>query len=245
MLSLDLTQPTSPRLEWLAGARDILPLVIGAIPFGLIFGTLSQGSGLSYAATLAMSALVFAGSSQFIALGLLAAGSSLPLMVLTTAVVNLRHLLYAASLVPYVQGLSARGKALMAFALTDEAFVVAIRRYHQVDPSPHKHWYYAGAATAMYGNWLLCTWVGLTVGTLIPNLASWGLDFAMVVTFIGMVVPYVTNRPMLATVLVAGTTALVFQGLPNQLGLMGAAIAGVIAGLAVDTQGTAVGKHSR
>lgn len=94
----------SPRQEVLAGARDIIPLIVGAIPFGIICGTLAQGSGLSFGATLGMSVFVFAGSSQFIALRLLAAGSSLPLMVLTTVVVNLRHMLYAASLLPYVQG---------------------------------------------------------------------------------------------------------------------------------------------
>lgn len=236
MLSSEVTQTYSPRLEFWAGARDILPLVIGAVPFGIIFGTLAQGSGLSWAATLAMSAFVFAGSSQFIALGLLAAGSSLPLIVLTTLVVNLRHMLYAASLVPHVQRLSARWKVMTAFWLTDEAFMVAIGRYHRPDSSPYKHWYYLGAAVTMYGNWQVCTWIGLSVGQMIPNIAAWGLDFAMVATFIGMVVPYVTTRPMVATVLIAGVTALLCHGLPHQLGLMVAAIAGVIAGLAVDSK---------
>lgn len=236
MLSSEFTRTFKPSLEFWAGARDILPLVIGAIPFGIIFGTLAQGSGLLWGATLAMSAFVFAGSSQFIALGLLAAGSSLPLIVLTTFVVNLRHMLYAASLVPHVRHLSARWKALMAFWLTDEAFMVAIRRYHRPDSSPYKHWYYLGAALTMYGNWQFCTWVGLSVGQMIPNIAAWGLDFAMVATFIGMVVPYVTTWPMVATVLTAGTTALLCHGLPHQLGLMAAAIAGVIAGLAIDSK---------
>ncbi|MGF1567915.1 MAG: AzlC family ABC transporter permease [Nodosilinea sp.] len=234
MLSLKAAQPASPRQEFLAGARDILPLVIGAIPFGIIFGTLAQGSGLSFGATLAMSAFVFAGSSQFIALGLLTAGSSVALIVLTTFVVNLRHMLYAASLVPHVRHLPTGWKALIAFWLTDEAFVVAIRRYDQLDTSPYKHWYYMGAALAMYSNWQLCTWVGLTLGQLVPNVAAWGLDFAMVATFIGMVVPYVTTWPMGATVLAAGLTAVLCHGLPHQLGLMVAAIVGVIAGLLVE-----------
>ena len=98
--------PTSPKSEFWAGARDILPLVVGAIPFGIIFGTLATTSGLSVGATLAMSAFVFAGSSQFIAVGLVAAKTGWLLIVLTTFVVNLRHLLYAVSLLPYVKGLS-------------------------------------------------------------------------------------------------------------------------------------------
>lgn len=225
----------SPRQEALAGARDMIPLIVGAIPLGIIFGTLAQGSGLSFGATLAMSAFVFAGSAQFIALGLLAAGSTLPLIVLTTVVVNLRHMLYAAGLLPYVQGASQRWKAIIGFFLTDEAFAVAIRRYQQPDLSPHKHWYYLGAALAMYGNWILCTGLGLTVGQLIPNAAAWGLDFAMVATFIGMIVPYATTRPMVGAILVAGIVALLANGLPHKLGLMVAAIAGVTAGFWLET----------
>lgn len=226
----------APRQEAIAGARDIIPLVVGAIPFGIIFGTLAQGSGLSFGATLGMSAFVFAGSSQFIALGLLAAGSTLPLIVLTTVVVNLRHMLYAASLLPYVQGASQRWKVVIGFFLTDEAFAIAIRRYGQPDPSPHKHWYYLGAAVAMYINWILCTGLGLTVGQLIPNAAAWGLDFAMVATFIGMIVPYATTRPMVGAIAVAAIVAVLANGLPHKLGLMVAAIAGVTTGYWLETR---------
>jgi 4-azaleucine resistance transporter AzlC len=214
--------------------RDILPLVVGAIPFGLIYGTLAQSSGLSFGAAMGMSVFVFAGSSQFIALGLLAAGSAVPLVVLTTLVVNLRHLLYAAGLVPYVQKLSPGWKVIIGFWLTDEAFAVAIRRYMQPDPSPNKHWYYLGAAALMYGNWQLCTWLGLTVGQLMPNAAAWGLDFAMVATFIGMVIPYVQSRPMVAAVLATGGVAVLANGLPHKLGLIVASLVGVAVGFGCD-----------
>ncbi len=92
---------STPLSEFLAGIRAIVPFVVGAIPFGMIFGTLATTSGLSIAGTIAMSALVFAGSAQFIALGLVATGTALPLIMLTTFVVNLRHLLYSISLVPH------------------------------------------------------------------------------------------------------------------------------------------------
>ena len=223
---------STPKAEFLAGARNIVPLVVGAIPFGIIFGTLAQSGGLPSSATVGMSAFVFAGSAQFIALGLLAAGSSLPLIVFTTVVVNLRHLLYAASLVPYVRHLPQGWKAAIGFWLTDEAFMIGIRRYQQPDESFYKHWYYVGAALTMYSSWQLCTWIGLTAGRVVPNLADLGLDFAMVATFIGMVVPYVRTRPMAATVITAGVVALICHGLPHQLGLIVAAIAGVVAGVA-------------
>jgi 4-azaleucine resistance transporter AzlC len=226
--------PASPHREFWAGARDMVPLVIGAMPFGLIYGTLAQSSGLSFGAAMAMSVFVFAGSAQFIALGLLAAGSTVSLVVLTTLIVNLRHLLYAASLVPYVQKLPPQWNVMVGFWLTDEAFAVAIRRYQQSDSSPFKHWYYLGAALFMYGNWQICTWLGLTVGQLIPNAAAWGLDFAMVATFIGMVIPYLRNRPMVVAVVVTGIVSVLANGLPHKLGLMVAAIAGVAVGVTLD-----------
>lgn len=86
----------SPLAEFIAGAKAILPLVVGMIPFGIIFGTLAEGS-LSSSAAIAMSALVFAGSAQFIALGLLSTGTAFSIIILTTFVVNLRHLLYSMS----------------------------------------------------------------------------------------------------------------------------------------------------
>lgn len=218
----------------MAGARAIVPLVVGAVPFGILFGTLAGSSGLSVAGTLAMSIFVFAGSAQFIALGLLATGTAVPLILLTTVVVNLRHLLYAISLVPYVKQLSASWKLILGFWLTDEAFVVAIVRYQQADVSHYKSWYHLGAALFMYANWQVCTLVGVTIGQHLPNVAQWGLDFAMSVTLIGMVIPYIKSRPMQVTVLVAGSAALLAHRLPNQFGLILATLAGVAAGFATE-----------
>jgi 4-azaleucine resistance transporter AzlC len=231
----DATFKASPGREFWAGARQTIPLIVGAIPFGIIFGTLAQTSGLSFGAAAAMSAFVFAGSSQFIALGLLATGSPVGMIVLTTLVVNLRHLLYAVGLVPYLQALGQGWKVALGFWLTDETFMVAIQRYQQPDPSPYKHWFQLGSALAMYSNWQLCTWLGLTLGETMPNAASWGLDFAMVATFIGMTIPYLKTRPMVATVLVAGITALLARSLPHQLGIMVAAIAGILIGVLLET----------
>ncbi|MEL6854562.1 MAG: AzlC family ABC transporter permease [Cyanobacteria bacterium J06607_13] len=227
---LPLARHAQRRAFW-AGARDIIPLVVGAIPFGIIFGTLATTAGLSAGGTMAMSAFVFAGSSQFIAAGLIAANTGWLLIGLTTFVVNLRHLLYAVSLLPYVKNLPQRWKVSLAFFLTDESFAVAIRRYEQRDRSSSNHWYYLGAALTMYTNWQLCTLLGITLGQLIPNAAEWGLDFAMSVTFIGMIVPYIKTRPMGVAITVAGGVALLAAPLPHKLGLMVAACAGIAAGV--------------
>ena len=214
--------------------RDTIPLIVGAIPFGIIFGTLAISSGLSFWGTLAMSAFVFAGSAQFIALGLLAIGTSWPIIVLTTFVVNLRHLLYAVTLLPYVKSLPQYWQIPLAFWLTDETFVVVIKHYDQSNGSPYKRWYHLGSSLAMYLNWQLWTFLGLTIGNSFPNIAAWGLDFAMPVTFIGMIIPYLKNRPMWATVFIAGSVALATYSLPHKLGLIIAALAGVVGGYMVD-----------
>ncbi len=83
----------------------------------------------------------------------------------------------------------------------------------------------------MYVNWQVCTLIGIVAGQQIPNAESWGLDFAMVVTFIGIIVPLVNNRAALASVLASGIVAILANGLPNKLGLMLAALVGITAGM--------------
>ena len=136
--------------EFLQGARDMLPMLLGAMPFGIIFGSLAAAAGLTPWQTIGMSVLVFAGSAQFIALSLLGGGATLAVLLLTTFVVNLRHALYSASLQPFVRHLPKRWRIPLAFWLTDEAFAVVQHRYAETDSSPHKHWYFLGAALAMF-----------------------------------------------------------------------------------------------
>lgn len=229
-----IPEKISRKSEFFAGCRGIVPLIIGAIPFGIIFGAVANNSGFSLTGTIAMSAFVFAGSSQFIALSLLNNSTAIPLIILTVFVVNLRHLLYAVSLIPYIQRLPQVWKFALGFWLTDEAFAVAIARYNQVDKSSYKHWYHLGAALFMYVNWQLFTIAGYTLGNLIPNAASWGLDFAMSVTFIGLLIPYLINKPMIIAVVVSGIMALVFHSLPYNLGLIVATLSGVISGISAE-----------
>lgn len=220
--------------EFTQGARDMLPMLLGAIPFGIIFGSLAGAAGLSTWQTLGMSLLVFAGSAQFIALSLLGAGVGLAVLLLTTLVVNLRHALYSASLQPHVRHLPKRWRMPLAFWLTDEAYAVVVHRYAAVDASPNKHWYFLGAALAMYLNWQLCTLVGVLFGQQVPNLDAWGLDFAMLATFIGIVVPMLRNSPQVAAALVAAGVALVCHTLPYKLGLLAAAFSGIVVGVLLE-----------
>jgi len=231
-----MPHPRHPRRrsEIWVGARDSLPMLLGAAPFGIIFGTLAVPSGLSPFGALAMSLLVFAGSAQFIAINLLAGGAGLPVILLTTFVVNLRHALYSATLLPHVAGLRQRWRIPLAFWLTDETFAVVQQRYAAPDLSPHKHWYYLGSALAMYGNWFLCTLLGVLLGRSIPRLEHLGLEFAMAATFTGIVVPLLKGLPMLGAALAAAAVALTARGLPYKLGLVLAALAGVVIGVVLE-----------
>jgi 4-azaleucine resistance transporter AzlC len=230
--------------EFWKGARDTLPLIIGAIPFGIIFGTLSAKAGLSAAGAMGMSLFVFAGSAQFIALGLVAAGTLWPMIVLTTFVVNFRHLLYTATLLPYLRRLPRRWQLALAFGLTDETFAVAVGRWLQADISPHKHWYQLGSMLFMYINWNLCTLAGIVAGRFLTGIGGWGLDFAMVAAFIGMVIPYLTDRPGYCVALVSGASALAFNGLPHKLGLIAASILGITAGVVAESLTARRPKHT-
>ncbi len=223
--------PATRSSELWEGARDTLPLIVGAIPFGIIFGAAATAGGISPAATAAMSAFVFAGSAQFVAVGLVTGGAGFVVVVATTFVINLRHLLYAATLAPQVKHLPQRWLIPLGFWLTDETFLVVIKRYIQQDNSPFKHWYFLGSAIFMYTSWQICTYLGMWAGRSIPNPHTWGLEFALPVTFIGMLVPLVENYKTGACIVAAALAALLFHELPGQLGLVIAVAIGVFRGL--------------
>jgi len=213
-----------------AGARDTLPMLVGAAPFGVIFGTLAASGPLAAWQGQLMSMSVYAGSSQFIALGLVDAHAGLLVIWFTTLIVNLRHMLYAAALLPQVAGLPARWRWTLGFLLTDETFAVMNGYYRRHPHAPLGHWYFLGSCLAMYGNWQCWTLAGLLFGAAFPRLQSLGLDFAMVATFIAIVVPQLARLPHFCAALAAGLAAWLLKDLPYKLGLLAAVLAGVAVG---------------
>ncbi|MEX1071939.1 MAG: AzlC family ABC transporter permease, partial [Anaerolineales bacterium] len=228
------SHPAARHARFWAGVRATFPLLVGAFPFGLIYGALAVTSGLSPLAAAAMSAFVFAGSAQFISVGLVAAGTPVSIIILTTLVVNARHILYSATLAPYLRKVPSRWLVPLGFWLTDESFVVAAKEFDNNPRAANKDWYLLGSEIAMYLNWQMVSWIGIVAGQSISDPQSWGLDFALVVTFIGMLIPMIKGRPTLAAVLVAGVAALLGNGLPNQSGLLLAALLGIGAGVATE-----------
>lgn len=221
--------------EFLAGVRAELPIVVGVVPFGMIFGVLALAAGLPPLLALATSSIIFAGSAQFIAAQLIGAGAPAAVLLLTTFIVNLRHLLYSASLAPHLRHLSPLWRWLLAYLLTDEAYAVVVVHYSDTHTAAaNKHWFFLGAGLALWTSWQLSTAAGIFLGAQVP--ASWSLDFTLALTFIGIVVPTLKrvngiDWPNVAAAAAAGLVAVLAAGLPLNLGLMVAAAAGIAAGL--------------
>lgn len=224
--------------EFIGGARDTIPMMIGAAPFGVIFGTLVTSGPLHLWHGQLMSLAVFAGSAQFIALGLVASHASFAVVLGTTLIVNLRHVLYSATLAPYVAHLPARWRLALAALLTDEVFAVAYAHYRRARPGEIGPHYFFGSGLAMYLNWQLWTLAGLLFGAAFPRLQSLGLDFAMVATFIAIVVPQLVAVRFIAAAATAGTLALVCAAWPYKLGLLAAVAAGVAVGVLLSRPGS-------
>ena len=211
-----------------AGVQAEIPLLIGVFPFGMIYGALALDAGLSTSAAQMMSSIVFAGSAQFITAQLVHDAAPGLVIVLTIAVVNLRHMLYSASLAPYLAVLPTRWKVLLSYLLTDEAYAPTIIHYEKDGITPYAHWFLLGAGFSLWFNWQVSTALGIFLGAAIPE--SWSLDFALPLTFIAMVVPVLKNRAAIAAALSAGVVALIAFSLPYKLGLILAALVGIIVG---------------
>ena len=227
------------RDQFVAGARAELPILFGVVPFGLIFGAVAVAGGLSPPVAQAMSSVIFAGSAQFIGAQLMAAGTPALVLLATTFVVNLRHLLYSASLAPHVHHLPLRWRLLLAYLLTDEAFAVTIVHYTDPDSPPAaRHWYYLGAGLALWTSWQISTALGVFFGAAVP--AAWSLDFALALTFIGIVVPTLRDRPHTSAALAAALVAVLTFAWPYKLGLMAAALVGIAVGVVLESR---FGRH--
>jgi 4-azaleucine resistance transporter AzlC len=229
------------RHQFLWGCRDELPILLGVAPFGMIYGLLARGAGLPALTAQAMSSVVFAGSAQFIAAQLIHSHAPAVVVVVTIFVVNLRHALYSASLAPYLRGLNAGWKCLLAYLLTDEAYAVTVTHYlrdgERTDVSPYRHWYFLGAGLTLWASWQLSTAVGVFVGARVPD--RWSLDFTLPLTFIALVVPALKDRAATAAAASAAVVAVAAAGLPYKLGLLLAAVVGIALGLALEARPSA------
>lgn len=230
--------------EFLAGCRDEAPLQLGVIPFGMLYGIGALAVGMPVWLAQLTSMLVFAGAAQLVIVQMLGAAAGALPIGLTAVLLNLRHMLYSASVAEHVRHLPRRWRVLLAYLLTDEAYAVAILRYtrpaaadqEQAEPDL-RHWYFLGCGLTLWGCWQLSTALGIAFGARIPP--EWDIDFAVPLTFIALLTLLVKERAGQAAALVAALAVLALAALPYRLGLVLAIVLGLLAGAAVARRGEA------
>jgi predicted branched-subunit amino acid permease len=216
------------RESFLAGVRAVAPIIVGIVPFGLVAGAAAVNAGLTLLDAVGLSVVVFAGASQLAAIGLFGDGAPLALVVVTVLVINLRLVMYSASIAPELLDEPRRWRALSAYLLTDQAYALSVTRFER-EPGTSRRSFYLGAAAPLWAAWQVCTVVGAVVGARVPPWLP--LDFAVPLTFLALLVPAVKGRATAAAAAVGGGLATVGVGLPLEAGLIVGAVAGVLAGL--------------
>jgi len=216
--------------HWLNGVIQAWPIVLGYVPVGFAFGVLSQKAGLSLVMTLLMSVIVFAGSAQLISVGLFAAGMDPISIILTTFVVNLRHMLFSAALSPHLKGWKKPELAGFAAELTDETFALHATRMAEDDPPKAET--FAVNLTAQV-SWIFGTWLGIVGGQLITDIEPFALDYALPAMFVALLVMQIKNNRQIVVAVLAGVLSVGFYLLGlNQwyviLATLIAATAGVV-----------------
>ena len=179
------------------------PICLGYLPIGMAFGVLAQKAGLGPVKIGLMSILVFAGSSQFIAVSMLDAGASALTIITTTFVVNLRHVLMSSALSVYLRAARRKWLALYAYGVTDESFAVNLPLFNA------GHWSLARALVVNHAanlTWFISTIAGGIGGRFIPEGAL-GIDYALIAMFICLLVYQIRKRIHLLTAVIAGLTA--------------------------------------
>jgi 4-azaleucine resistance transporter AzlC len=227
-MTMDQANPYSvsyPR-EVRAGLHDIAPVMIAAIPIGLLFGAISAAKGMSTVEVGLMSGLVFAGGAQFAAIEAWTNPAPVLSLAFATLLINARHVLMGASLAPKLT-MSRVERFSAFFFLTDETWALSERR--ALDrPVTGAYWF--AMAVALWANWALSTTLGAVLGSFLGDPARIGADFAFTALFIGLIAGFGKSRVTLVTVGVsAGVAALVHHFIGAPWHVASGALAGIAA----------------
>ena len=181
-------------------------MLIGIIPFGLVVGATSVTDHYGIGAAVGLSTIVFAGASQLAVLQALASGGSALVAAVAAWTINLRILLYSASLAPELTHETTRRRLLASYFLTDQAYAISISRW-KVDHADRtdRLSYYLGAAVTLWVVWQISTVVGALVGAAVP--ADVPLDFAIPLVFLVLLVPTLTSLPAVVAAAAGGVAA--------------------------------------
>ena len=216
------------------GLRAGSPFVLVIAPFGMLYGVVANEAGFTLIQTMAMTALVIAGASQFAATQLLADNAPVAIAILTGLAVNLRMALYSASMAPHFGALAGWKKYLGAYFLVDQSYAVAISEFDRNPdmPRPEKFAYFIGAISSLLPFWYGMTLVGALVGSALPP--EFALDFAIPITFIAIVAPSLRSLPHLVAAIVSVVVSLALVWMPYNLWLLVAALLAMLAGARVE-----------
>ena len=215
-----------------AGVRASLPVVLGLVPFAVITGVAMVASGIPPLAAILMSLLVCAGASMLASAQLLASGAPVLLILLATIFINLRFMMYGASLRHHFAGQPLGRRLLMSYFNADYVYGLCIARFAERPGDHSKLEFFLGAGIATWLFWQAGVLAGVAIGAGVPP--AWKLEFAAPLAFISMSVPLLRDRAMVAAALAAGVTVVAAHDLPLGLSVIAAALAGISVGLLFD-----------
>ena len=220
------------RTAFFEGIRDMSPMLLGIVPFGIVCGVGAIAAGASPVAALAMSMIMFSGAAQIIDTQLLAADAPFGVIVLSCLVVSLRLLMYSAAMAPYLRRLDYRWRNVLSYVLTDQAFAGAIQRFRTSDDLAANASYFLGTGVLLWSVWQVSTIVGIVAGQVIP--ASWQLDFVVPLCFIAVLVPLLRDRVSILVFAVAAIAVVVLDAMPLRLSMICGGLLAIGAGVLAD-----------
>ncbi|EMH4532235.1 TPA: AzlC family ABC transporter permease [Morganella morganii subsp. morganii] len=213
--------PASPLKDFLTGALHMTPLNLAVVPWAILAGSMAVDSGLTFAQSVAMSAMVFAGAAQLVTLGLLNSGAGVLTIIVSVFFITSQHLLYGLTLRPHVHPFSPLQRAGIGFLLTDELFAVSVAGRQRLSFA-----YLFGAGLSFYLVWVLVSILGIVLAHSISDLSQLRLDFSVVATLLAIVVPLIKSKSALAGALFSFVVTIIL----TRAGVQGSAvIAGVSA----------------
>jgi predicted branched-subunit amino acid permease len=223
-----------------AGVMSVAPMLIGVVPFGLVAGVTAVTGGLGIGAAVGFSTFLFAGASQLAAIDVLSSGGSAIVAALAAWTINLRMLLYSASLAPYFAHETFGRRMLVSYLMTDQAYVVSVTAWASEPPSApdqrtrrRRMSFYLGAGLTLWGAWQMSTITGALIGNAVPDAVP--LDFAVPLVFLVLLIPTLSRLHAVVAATVGGVvTVLALELGVGPLSIMLGALAGVVAGAVAD-----------
>ena len=211
---------------FLKGIRDVSPLMIPVVPFGLIFGVLAIDVGFTPIQTMGMSLIVFGGASQIVLLQLFSGGASSLVIISSVGAVNSRHLLYGAVVSEHLSDLKLIWKIIISYFLIDQAYAIS-NGYLKKNKDQNRYFHLVGAGATCWIIWQSTTFLGIILGAAIPE--KLGLSFAVPLTFIAILVNDFRKMKNILVIIVSGLVAtLGFNIIPYKAYVIVAAVFGLV-----------------